>query len=68
MFKIQGSNDGVNYDDLQSYDVTWTSAGETRTFNIDNSITSYKYLRWMRTGQGAGQNQCGMAHCHIWGA
>jgi hypothetical protein len=57
---VQGSNDGVNYTDLQSYTSTgWTSA-ETRYFDMLDNKKTWTYYRLWITGSTSGSGEFGI--------
>ena len=53
-FEFKGSNDGTNWTTLTSQTgVTWTSAGQNKTFEFSNS-TAYSYYRLTISANGNG--------------
>lgn len=58
-FQIQGSNDGENWDILDSEaDVSWATLGELRLFQFENE-TAYLYYRlYITANQGSAYNGC----------
>jgi len=58
-FQIQGSNDGENWDVLDSEtDVLWATLGELRLFRFENE-TAYLYYRlYITASQGSAYNGC----------
>ena len=58
-FQIQGSNDGENWDVLDSEtDVSWATLGELRLFQFENE-TEYLYYRlYITANQGSAYNGC----------
>jgi hypothetical protein len=68
IFAIQGSNDGINFNTLQEYDVRWSSWNETKTFDLPVS-ESFHYFRWITLDQSATNvNTPGMRNCIMYGA
>lgn len=46
-FLIQASTDDISWDTLESVEnVTWTYSGEPKTFTLNSSNTSYRYIRF----------------------
>jgi len=58
-FQIQGSNDGENWDVLDSEtNVSWATLGELRLFQFENETTYLYYRLYITANQGSAYNGC----------
>jgi len=56
-WKIQGSNNGTDWTDLDTQNVTWGAAGETKMFNISNPSSNIYYRLYCTAGGSGSQIQ-----------